>query len=115
MKSLALLGLITAALVLPLILSFGDVRESKSSHFSIGLEVETIAFDQPEEANEFSLLKRSTDGHTPIPVQRYFDAIEHSRHMPQYSTATRMFASSIKDLQIFSIEAPALGSWTSLG
>src|SRR5215475_3105786 len=76
---------------------------------------ERVAFDQPDEATEYYLLKRSPDGHTPVPVRRYLDAIDHANRMPRYSTATRTRLPSVRDMRVASIEQQSLGSWTALG
>jgi hypothetical protein len=94
MKSCAVFP--TAALMLAVLLIAAsinfDKNEARRDHgfgYSADLEKEAIAYDQPAEANEFFLLKRSPDGHSPVPVQRYLDAIERMKRMPQYSTANR--------------------------
>src|SRR5262245_8260220 len=93
-----------------------DLTTSRGSFYSTHiLDEEPVAFDQPAEAQEYFLLKRSPDGHTPIPVKRYLDAVEHMNRMPQYSTADRTTLPSIQELQAASIEPAALGAWTSLG
>src|SRR5512143_3264937 len=60
------------------------------------LEKEKVAFDQPAEASEYYLLKRSPDGQSPIPIKRYLDAIDHMKRMPQYSTAMRAALPSLR-------------------
>src|SRR5262249_23199025 len=103
--------------VIPLISSsIGSNREQANRLFEPSwreIDREGVAFDQPDEASEYYLLKRSPDGHTPIPVRRYLDAIEHSNRMPQYSTATRTGLPSVSDMRLASIEPQSLGSWTA--
>ena len=109
--------LAAAVLLSSALVSFYD-RESSgpaSSRFPGNLQNEALAFDQPAEANEYFLLKRSPDGHSAIQVQRYLDAIEHSKRMPQYSTATKRSLPSLSEIQAASIEPQALGAWTPLG
>jgi len=105
--------------VIPLISSsIGPRRDQADRLFESSwreTDKETIAFDQPDEASEYALLKRSPDGHTPIPVRRYLDAIEHMNRMPQYSTASRAALPSVRDMRVASIEPQSLGSWTALG
>ena len=79
------------------------------------VEKEAVPFDQPEEASEYFLLKRSPDGHSPIPFQRYLDAIEHMNRMPQYSTANRTILPPLKEMKTASVNPESLGTWTSLG
>src|SRR5262249_26368776 len=53
------------------------------------IDKESEREDEPEEAAEFFQMKRSPDGHSPVPVERYFKAVEHAKAMPQYSLATQ--------------------------
>lgn len=92
-----------------------ESRGNRRFSLSADLEKEAVAFDQPAEANEYFLLKRSPNGHSPIQVQRYLDAIEHTKRMPQYSTANRTRLPSLSEIQAASIEPEALGTWTPLG
>ena len=62
-------------------------------------------FDQPDEAEEFFILKRSPDGRMPIPFARYRAAMERTKEMRKYSTAAGKF------LGPQGIVSP----WTSLG
>ena len=48
-------------------------------------------FDQPAEAQEFFLQKRSPDGVSPISARKYLEAREAVKGMPVYSTASRAF------------------------
>ena len=82
---------------------------------SANLNDEAVAFDQPAEANEYFLLKRSPDGSSPVHFQRYLDAIEHSKRMPRYSTAHRTVLPSLDEIQAADVETQALGAWTPLG
>jgi len=120
MKSRAVLAL--TALILTVLLILAAIHfhrnESKGNRrfsSSARLDKQAVAFDQPAEANEYFLLKRSPDGHSPIHVQRYLDAIEHMKRMPQYSTANRTMLPSLRQMQTASIEPEALGAWTQLG
>jgi len=67
-------------------------------------------FDSPAEAREFYRLKRAPRGKGPIPVDRYFKAINHVKKMPAYSTRLNRFLSGFEGSY-----APVLGQWTSLG
>lgn len=71
--------------------------------------------DEPEEAAEFFQMKRSPDGHSPVPVERYIRAIEHTKEMLQYSLATRAALPSENKMRAAAIEPEALGAWTPLG
>src|SRR6476659_1450396 len=78
------------------------------------MEKQAVAFDEPAEADEFFLLKRSPDGQ-PIQIQRYLEAIEHMKRMPQYSTADRTRLPSLGEMQAAGVGPEALGAWTPLG
>jgi hypothetical protein len=67
-------------------------------------------FDSPAEAREFYRLKRAPRGKGPIPVERYFKAIEHVKRMPAYSTRLNRYLKSIEGSK-----GPVLGQWTNLG
>src|SRR5215471_9227840 len=100
--------------VIPLIGSSITSEQNQTEYGATG-EIDRIAYDQPAEANEYYLLKRSPDGHSPIPVNRYLDAIERGNRMPQYSTASRTRLPSIREMQTTSIATQSLGAWTALG
>lgn len=73
-------------------------------------------FDQPAEAQEFFALKRVPDGATAIPVERYLEAREHARLMPQHSAREshlRPFAAALD--AAFAPATSTVGTWTSLG
>lgn len=109
--------LAVAVLLVSALVSFFQ-RESSvpdRSRFPANLKKEAVAFDEPAEANEYFLLKRSPDGRSPIQVQRYLDAIEHSKRMPQYSTANKRMLPSFMEIQAASIDPQALGAWSPLG
>lgn len=107
---------VVAALpVFALVLIDKDQSASPGRVSFANLGAEAVPFDKPAEANEHFLLKRSPDGRTPLDVQRYVDAIEHSKRMPQYSTANRSILPSQRELQAASIEPESLGAWTALG
>ena len=71
--------------------------------------------DQFNEAAEFFNLKRSPDGQSPIPVERYFVAQEHIQEMPRYTSATGRYTPSQKALGLSTQELEVLGTWTPLG
>jgi len=102
--------------VLALVILDGErSKGTETFSFPTHLETEAVAFDQPAEANEYFLLKRSPDGRSAIHVQRYLDAIQRSKRMPQYSTASRRILPLLLDTQSTSVEPEALGAWTPLG
>ncbi len=68
------------------------------------------AFDSPAEAREFYRLKRAPLGKGPVPVDRYFKAIEHVKQMPAYSTRLNRFLTGDDESN-----GPVLGQWTNLG
>jgi uncharacterized membrane protein len=73
-------------------------------------------FDEPEEAARWYWLKRSPDGISPLPVEKYFEALEKMQSMPQYSTALRARLSSRAQLARSGAKpAAALGAWSWLG
>ena len=120
MKSRAILsfaGFVLAILLVSASITFNSSKSKGHRRISsaAGLEKEAVAFDQPDEANEYFLLKRSPDGHSPIQVQRYLEAIERVKRMPQYSTASRTNLPPLRDIQAAAIEPQALGAWTPLG
>jgi hypothetical protein len=113
-RSAFYLGLLI--LVIPLIGSSTTHRSNEAHEaFSGEIDLERIAYDQPAEASEYYLLKRSPDGHSPIPVKRYLDAIAHGERMPQYSTASGTRLPSIREMRTTSIEPLSLGTWAALG
>lgn len=75
--------------------------------------------DRPEEAQELFRLQRAPVGETAIPVERYFQALERMRVMPQHSLARNRFLPSRAALAArglsYVAEARSLGAWTSLG
>ncbi len=71
-------------------------------------------YDQPREAAEFYRLKRLPTGATEIPVERYLDALEQMRKMPQYSSEYDQFLPSRAELGE-NLSALSLPAWTSLG
>jgi hypothetical protein len=67
-----------------------DVTTSQQiSRLMKEIDGEPLRYDQPGEATEFYHLKRLPEGETEIPVERYFEARERMRQIPQYSTASR--------------------------
>lgn len=114
--SAAVLILAVAILAISSISIGVDERKVKDFNFSVDhLEKGKVAFDQPGEANDYYVLKRSPDGQSPIPIKRYLDAIDHMKRMPQYSTAMKAVLPAPGGLQIASIEPAGLGTWAPLG
>jgi len=68
------------------------------------------AFDSPAEAREFYRLKRAPLGKGPVPIERYFKAIEHMKQMPSYSTRLNRFLTGHDESN-----GQVLGQWTNLG
>jgi hypothetical protein len=120
MKSRTILsfaGFVLAVLLVSATITFDNSQSKGHRRFgsAADLEKEAVAFDQPDEANEYFLLKRSPDGQSPIQVQRYLEAIEHMKRMPQYSTANRTNLPPLGEIQAAAVEPQALGAWTPLG
>jgi hypothetical protein len=113
---LAIAGLIVVTVLISSSVSFNKGGSRGTTRFRIpaDFKTEAVPFDQPAEANEHFVLKRSPDGHSPIHFQRYFDAIERSNRMPLYSTANRTMVPAGFSIQS-AIDPQALGAWTSLG
>src|SRR5262245_12888254 len=84
-----------------------------------------LRYDQPQEGQDFFVLKRAPEGSSSVPSERYAAALEHMRRMPRYSTRTRQSSPSIEDAlgagppDLPPPPAPpppdALSTWTSLG
>jgi hypothetical protein len=93
---------------------------SFSKHIDVSklerLAKQIIPEDQPEQAEEFFVSKRSPDGISPVPVQRYLRAMRKASRMPQYSTARdAMLPSEEAIRKSGSVSPEFLGSWTQLG
>jgi hypothetical protein len=75
--------------------------------------------DEPGEAQDFYRLKRAPRGQQAVPVERYLQAMEKMRFMPQYSTARGAVLPSRADLAPRGASAldkeSSLGAWTPLG
>ena len=120
MKSREVLPISACLLAIITVLSLvifdrGKSQAPGTSTVPTDLETEAVAFDQPAEANEYFLLKRSPDGRSAIQVQRYLDAIDRAKRMPQYSTANKTTLPSQIQIQSADIEPQSLGAWTPLG
>src|SRR5262249_4294869 len=75
-----------------------------------------IPEDQPEQAEEFFALKRSTDGISHIPIERYLRAMRKARRMPRHSTPLdAMLPSEEQNPKQCFVEPELFGSWTQLG
>src|SRR5450830_801512 len=73
-------------------------------------------FDEPDEAARWYWRKRSPDGVSPLPVEKYFQALEKMQSMPQYSTALGVRLPSRAQLARSGAKpAAALGAWSWLG
>jgi uncharacterized protein (TIGR03437 family) len=86
----------------------GIVRERE------GAGREHARYDQPAEAVEYYRLKRLPEGESELPVERYLEAQEQMRQMPQYSTAQERFLPSRAEMRN-DLEQLALGTWAPLG
>jgi uncharacterized protein (TIGR03437 family) len=71
-------------------------------------------YDQPGEAVEFFRRKRLPEGQTELPIERYFNALDVMRGMPQYSSADGLQMPSRAQMKGIA-EQQQLGAWTSLG
>ncbi len=71
-------------------------------------------YDQPDEAMKYYLAKRLPEGETELPIDRYFEGLDHMRAMPQYSTALGRGWESRSALAA-DPEQQKLGTWTPLG
>src|SRR5215831_5067117 len=75
-----------------------------------------IPEDQPEQAEEFFALKRSTDGISHIPIERYLRAMRKVKRMARHSTPLdAMLPSEEQARKQGFVEPEFLGSWTQLG
>jgi hypothetical protein len=110
-------GFVLAVLLVSASIVFetGESRGHRRLSSTADIQKEAVPFDQPDEANEYFLLKRSPDGRSPIQVQRYLDAIEHVKRMPHYSTADKTNLPPFSENRTASVEPQALGAWTPLG
>ncbi len=78
-------------------------------------------YDQPREAAEFFRLKRLPEGETELPVEKYFEAQEQMRLMPQFSTSANRFLmlEEFESLRLNKAGADAskltAATWTPLG
>jgi len=70
-------------------------------------------YDSPREAAEFFRLKRLPEGATEAPVEKYFEAQEQMRLMPQYPTAEDRMLPARAAMRKQDLEA--LPAWTGLG
>src|SRR4051794_23472356 len=66
--------------------------------------------DDPAAAGEWFIRKRSPDGVSQIPVDKYVDALNHMKGMPRHSTTTRTMAAPAG-----AAPAAVLPAWTPLG
>lgn len=74
-------------------------------------------FDKPREAAEYFLKKRLPVGEKELPIEKYFEAQEQMRSMPQFSTSLNRFLSTEESAALRAkseAESPA-AAWTALG
>jgi hypothetical protein len=92
-----------------------DNREAEKEHSEFG--------ERPDERQRFFLRKRSPDGVSPLPMEKYVKALEHVDQMPQYSTEAGQILPSRVELRrnirglgaVATAAGPALGTWSWLG
>ena len=74
------------------------------------------AFDKPKEAAEYFLKKRLPVGEKEIPIEKYFEAQEQMRSMPQFSTSLNRFLTTAESAALrASAETEVAAGWTPLG
>jgi len=68
-------------------------------------------------AQRFFALKRLPPGEMRLPVEKYLEALEQMKEMPQYSTSLNISFPSRHEIQFYALESAlgALGTWTPLG
>lgn len=74
-------------------------------------------FDKPREAAEYFLKKRLPVGQKEFPIEKYFEAQEQMRSMPQFSTSLNRFLTTEESAALRAkseAESPA-AVWTALG
>ncbi|MBK8313867.1 MAG: hypothetical protein IPL01_07490 [Acidobacteria bacterium] len=71
-------------------------------------------FDQPDEAMRFYLNKRLPEGVTDFPVEKYFEAQELMKGMPQFSTVTNSQYPSQLQMRVSGTNQN-IGTWSPLG
>jgi hypothetical protein len=78
-----------------------------------------LRYDRPDEALEYYRLKRAPLGTRAIPTERYLQALDRMRTMPQHSTARHTVLPSRAEMAARGLssvsEASSLGAWTPLG
>ena len=73
-------------------------------------------FDKPREAQEYFLKKRLTKGEKLLPVEKYFEAQEQMRSLPQFSTSLNRYLSAEESTALKQSEAESnAAAWTPLG
>ncbi len=114
-RSVFLIGAVLAALLPNRGSSPPDPSLRENVAESLARSLDAPRFDQPGEANEFFLAKRSPDGKSPIDVNLYVEALERIQDMPQYSTALNRVLPSRRQLGVSTQSASTLGAWSWLG
>ncbi|MBK7597231.1 MAG: hypothetical protein IPJ07_01400 [Acidobacteria bacterium] len=71
-------------------------------------------FDQPDEAIRFYLNKRLPEGVTDFPIEKYFEAQELIKGMPQFSTVTNSQYPSQLQMRVSGTNQN-IGTWSPLG
>jgi uncharacterized protein (TIGR03437 family) len=91
------------------------VRQKKPVNPQSALRIPQLPerYDQPGEAAEFFRDKRLPAGAANLPIEKYFEAQEQMRMMPQYSTSEDRLLPARSVMT--EIERSALPAWTPLG
>ncbi len=90
-------------------------KRSRMKESAEGKERERERFDEPDEAQQFFLFKRSPDKKSPIGAEAYLKAQKRAERMPGYSIASNTRLPSKSDAKLAGIEATSLDGWTQLG
>jgi uncharacterized protein (TIGR03437 family) len=74
------------------------------------------SYDEPDAAAQYFLLRRLPEGENELPLEKYVEAQDQMRTMPQYSTALeRSLPSRTEIARGTDPEQGKLGAWTPLG
>ena len=91
--------------------SFSDLSGSEES----GEGGPSERTDKADEAVRYYLKKRLPSGEKELPTERYFDALERIKSMPQYSTTENRVMPPKAERPAGSIDSPDLFTWNNLG
>jgi hypothetical protein len=100
----------------------GQAAASRTSERSDALlererEHKEMGFERPDERQRFFIRKRSPDGVSPLPMEKYLKALEQMELMPQYSTVAGKILPSRAQIGMLGTREAlgALGTWKWLG